>query len=78
MMGYNEVLESGKLASIEMLMLHWPFLFFCLFVCLFFWLTLGFNSCLKISARFEHQSIELHRTKQESCRDLEDIYREGE
>ena len=53
---------------------------FCFFVCLFvfFWLTLGFNPCLKISARFEHQSIELNRTKQEICRDLEDIYREGE
>ena len=42
MMGCNEVLESGKLASIEMLMLHWPFLFFCLFVCLFFLINLGF------------------------------------
>ena len=76
MMGCNEVLESGKLASIKMLMLHWPFLFFCLFV--FFRLTLGFNPCLKISARFEHQSIELNRTKQKICGDLEDIYHEGE
>ena len=73
------ILESGKLASIEMLMLHWPFLFFCLFVCLFFFrLTLGFNPCLKISARFEHQSIELNRTKQKICGDLGDIYHEGE
>ena len=70
MMDCNKVLESGKLASIGMLMLHWPF-FVCLFVCLF--LPLGFNFCLKNLAPLEHQSIELHGVKREICRDLEDI-----
>ena len=32
MMDCNKVLESGKLASIGMLMLHWPFLSVSLFV----------------------------------------------
>ena len=38
MMDCNKVLESGKLASIGMLMLHWPF-FVCLFVCFYPWVS---------------------------------------
>ena len=38
MMDCNKVLESGKLASIGMLMLHWPS-FVCLFVCFYPWVS---------------------------------------